>query len=381
MAKILVAGDFCLNARMSSMTSTDIEMTLCDIKSILQSVDYSLVNLECAVTNNKYTPITKCGPNLLNSSVILEVLSKLGFNAATLANNHIADFGHKAMLDTLKLLEEKGIDYVGGGKNLIDASKVLYKQISNKNVAFINCCEHEFTIATESTAGANPLNIPSVIRDILNAKQHADYVIVIVHGGPEHYNLPTPRMQDTYRFFIEMGADVVINHHQHCYSGYEQYLGGYIFYGIGNFCFDSDNKRASSWNKGYMVVLDINDEINVNLIPYTQCDFQVGVKILENKKEFFECIDGLSTIIMTPNLLHAEYIKFLDSKVAEYAWIYQLSHNRWLRKLNKLGLIPKKLAKEILPIFLTEERKLFIQSYFQCESHHEIMQYILQNKL
>ena len=28
-----------------------------------------------------------------------------------------------------------------------------------------------------------------------------------------------------YRFFIDASADAVINHHQHCYSGYEEYHG------------------------------------------------------------------------------------------------------------------------------------------------------------
>ena len=48
------------------------------------------------------------------------------------------------------------------------------------------------------------------------AKKKADFVLVIVHGGSEHFQLPTPRMQATYRFFVDAGADAVVNHHQHC---------------------------------------------------------------------------------------------------------------------------------------------------------------------
>lgn len=43
-------------------------------------------------------------------------------------------------------------------------------------------------------------------------------------------------MQEIYRFFVDIGADAVINHHQHCYSGYEVYKEKPIFYGLGNFC-------------------------------------------------------------------------------------------------------------------------------------------------
>ena len=42
-------------------------------------------------------------------------------------------------------------------------------------------------------------------------------------------------MKETYRFFVDCGADAVINHHQHCYSGYEYYKDKFICYGLGNF--------------------------------------------------------------------------------------------------------------------------------------------------
>jgi poly-gamma-glutamate synthesis protein (capsule biosynthesis protein) len=112
---------------------------------------------------------------------------------------------------------------VGGGTNLQEASKILYKKIDEKVLALINCCENEFSIATEVTAGSNPLNPIQQYYAIQEAKSKADYVLVIVHGGHELWQLPSPRMQETYRFFIDAGADAVVNHHQHCYSGYEIY--------------------------------------------------------------------------------------------------------------------------------------------------------------
>ena len=378
MAKILVAGDFCLNARMTSMMQQEVEEALQEIKPILQSVDYSLVNLECSVSNNHHLPISKCGPNLLNSSVILDAIKGLGFDAVTMANNHIADFGHEAMIDTLTLLEERGLDYVGAGKNIADASKVLYKQIDTKKIAFINCCEYEFTIATETIGGANPLNLPSIARDILAAKKCADYVIVIIHGGPEHYNLPTPRMQDTYRFFVEMGADVVINHHQHCYSGYEQYKGGYIVYGLGNFCFDSGKQGKSSWNEGYLAILDISEKIDVEFIPYVQCVENPGLMLLSDTKEFKENFENLSSIIKDPAKIQTKYSEFVNSKTEEYLYSFSLPQNRLMKRLKKMRLISSKFSSEVLPHFLTKERQLLFRSYFQCESHRDLMREILK---
>ena len=41
-----------------------------------------------------------------------------------------------------------------------------------------------------------------------------------------------------------VGADAVVNHHQHCYSGYEVYKDKPVFYGLGNLLFDHASKRS-----------------------------------------------------------------------------------------------------------------------------------------
>ena len=68
------------------------------------------------------------------------------------------------------------------------------------------------------------------------------------------------RMKELYHYFVDAGADVVINHHQHCYSGYEEYKGSPIFYGLGNFLFDNSDFRPQPWNEGYLVELDFSKD-------------------------------------------------------------------------------------------------------------------------
>lgn len=92
-------------------------------------------------------------------------------------------------------------------------------------------------------------------------------------------------MQETYRFFIDTGADAVVNHHQHCYSGYEIYHDKPICYGLGNFCFDEDGRRECFWNEGYLVKLDfVNENIDFELIPYTQCNETASVILVQDNK-------------------------------------------------------------------------------------------------
>ena len=117
--------------------------------------------------------------------------------------NHILDYGHEGLLKSIECCKDQGLDVVGVGDNLSEAERIIYLEKDGKKLAIINCCEHEFSIATESEAGANPLNPIRQYYAIQEAKKHADYVLVIVHGGHEHFQLPSPRMQETYRFFVD----------------------------------------------------------------------------------------------------------------------------------------------------------------------------------
>ena len=286
--KILIAGDYCPNNRVANLIENgDYEIIFSEIKEAIEEkgIDYSIVNFECPVVLSNAEPIDKIGPNLKCTSKAVDAIKYAGFNCVTLANNHILDYGVEGWKDTINVCSKAGLDIVGVGNDLTDSHRILYKQIGDKILAIINCCEHEFSVATESSAGANPLNPIQQYYDIQKARDNADYVLVVVHGGHEGYQLPSVRMVDTYRFFIDAGADIVVNHHQHCFSGYEVYKNKPIFYGIGNFCFERKNVVNDIWNYGYMVVLEfIEGQILFDYIPYKQCSEEPKVKIILKDK-------------------------------------------------------------------------------------------------
>lgn len=225
MVKILIAGDYAPRARVQQLIEQGkYSDVFSDVVPYTSSVDYAILNLEAPIVDKKGVQgIDKCGPHLSCTSKAIEAMKFAGFNMATLANNHFYDYGNSGVVDTLASCRENNIEVVGGGVNLEEASRTFYKDLKGVRFAFINCCEHEFSIATDKTGGSNPLNPIKQFYAIEEAKKNADRVIVIVHGGHEHYQLPSPRMKETYRFFVDAGADVVINHHQHCYSGYEAF--------------------------------------------------------------------------------------------------------------------------------------------------------------
>ena len=375
--KILIAGDFCDKYRVTDAIShRNFGLMFDDIVGVVSQADYSIVNFEFPIVNDSAIAIKKCGPNLSGQESSVEAIKYAGFKCCTLANNHILDYGEDSGLNTKAIIESKGLDTVGFGADSNDAATVLYKTIGGEMLAIINCCEHEFSVATKKSAGANALNPIKQYYKIKEAKEKADYVLVIVHGGHEMHQLPSPRMKDIYRFFIDSGADAVVNHHQHCFSGYEIYNQKPIFYGLGNFLFDAQSLRHSIWNNGFMVELTFTKNASPQyvLCPYTQCDETPSVQLLNEaqKLDFENEIDGLNVIIRDDKLLHEATGEYYMKCVSSEMGLLEPYASRVSKKLFSLGL---------LPCFVRGNKLTAILNHIDCESHRDKMIFALKRKL
>lgn len=368
--KVLVAGDYCPRGRVLDIIEKgDFETVFGEVKDIVSSSDYSIINFECPIVYGNPEPIMKSGPNLKCTPKGLDAIKWAGFKCVTLANNHIFDYGDSGVIDTLSECDKKGIDNVGCGRYIEEASAVLYKKVGEKKLAIVNCCEHEFSIATENSGGANPLNPIQQYYAIKEAKSNSDYVIVIVHGGHEHWQLPSPRMQEAYRFFVDTGADAVVNHHQHCFSGYEIYKAKPIFYGLGNFCFDGNRSRKELWHEGYMVMLSFGDNLEYELIPYNQCSQEPTVRILSTEI-YRDRIEALNAIISEKDVLSKETKNYYSMSSRRYGDIFEPCHNKlylWAR------------IRGWLPSLISKKRKLAAANYILCESHRDKLTFWLNN--
>lgn len=371
--KIVVAGDFCPCARVAiAFEEENYAMVLNEVQNLTAQADYSIVNFECPVVTSDAKPILKCGPNLRCSSNGVKALKFAGFDCVTLANNHFYDFGEEGVEETLSLLDSEGIEYVGGGRNIKDASRILYKHIKGQSIAIINCCEHEFSIATENTSGSNPLDPIQQYYAIKEAKSQVGKVLVIVHGGHEHWQLPSLRMIETYRFFIDSGADAVVNHHQHCFSGYEVYKGCPIFYGLGNFCFDNPDKRSGIWTEGYAVTIEFSGEnCGFELHPYRQCGEKPKVELL-SKDAYSDKLFELNDIITDSNKLEKEVRRYYNSIRQEISQALSPIGNRYYRAAISRGWAPS---------FVFTKRKLRIENITCCEAHRDKLQFFLNKRI
>ena len=362
--KFLIAGDYAPCGRVAKKVHQckfD-EVFPKELLDVIKSSDFSFVNFESPVIEDGYKPIPKCGPNLSCYPGAVEALKYAGFTGVTMANNHIMDYGIDGLKKSVECCRNQGLDVVGVGQNLKEATNILYLENCGSRIAVINCCEHEFNIATDTSAGANPLNPIAQYYTIKEAKKCSDYVLIIIHGGHEHYRYPSLRMQEIYRFFIDSGADAVVNHHQHCYSGYEVYNGKPIFYGLGNFCFDLDSiKVDSKWYYGYMVEIEFDAEVRFKIYPYKQCSELEKVELLP-LDSFKDEISSMNAIINDECLLRKVSEEYYMSSHEDMRNFMEPIPCRWILAAQR---------RHLLPSFILKKWLIKMYNVIFCEAHRD----------
>ncbi len=254
--KLVVCGDVSIVDSADLFASGNADAAFNDVADVMRAADRTIVNLETAVTD-KDTKIIKYGPNLKSPLGTGATLKKAGVTDCGLSNNHIFDYGKAGLYDTLSDLEKSGLNYTGIGENEADSRKNLVIEKDGLKIAVIAVCEHEYSYALPDRCGARPYDPYDTNDDIAEAKKIADFVVVTYHGGKEQCRYPSPRLLKACRSMVKHGADVVLCQHSHCVGCYEEFNGGHILYGQGNFHFiKKEFSVEDGWNDGLLVRLN-----------------------------------------------------------------------------------------------------------------------------
>jgi poly-gamma-glutamate synthesis protein (capsule biosynthesis protein) len=219
-----------------------------DLRPILRGVDLFLINLECALTHcteqwrgDPHKPyFFRADPGAV------QTLTAGRVDFASLANNHIGDFGTEGLVDTCAVLERAGIAHAGAGSDLATARAPAIFSARGHRVGIVAYADHPIAwAATEARPGLNYTPISTVARDfgviastIGVARAQSDLVIFSIHWGPNMRPRPTPRFRAFARRVIDAGADLFWGHSAHVVQGVEIWRGKPILYDTGDFVDD-----------------------------------------------------------------------------------------------------------------------------------------------
>ncbi|MDW7662644.1 MAG: CapA family protein [Bacillota bacterium] len=364
--QLLIAGDLVpTNSNQHLFAGNDAKSLLGrELLSLWSSSDVRIFNLEAPLTD-KLNPIAKCGPNLVAPENAIRGINALNPTLITLANNHILDQGTEGLESTQRILRENGIPYVGAGNNLGDASRPQILKRNGMVIGVYACAEHEFSIATEKNPGANPFDLLKSLEHIKKLKNQCDYVVVLHHGGKEHYRYPSPKLQVLCRSMVDNGADIVICQHSHCVGCFEEYRKSTIIYGQGNFIFDDFDSEL--WQTSLIISIEMTSDLRVDYVPIIKEDNVVRLAEGDQKNEILHKFYERSNEICHEGFVEQHYKKFAEDSIDSYLRNFW-GFGKWLSRIDR-WLLGGLLLKSIY----NEEKILTIQNHIECESHLELL--------
>ncbi|WP_321113137.1 CapA family protein [Halorussus salinisoli] len=301
---LFVAGDCFLPV------STDANQFIDNrLQERIRNADLAAVNFEAPVVPSDTDAIDKSGPALEMHPDAGERLAAAGFDLATLANNHVMDYGPPGLERTLDTCEAAGLQTVGVGQDADDArSPARFEPVPDVDVTVVNVCEREFNVAGPDSPGAAWDDCPEVTETIATAAESGDVVVVVAHGGVEYVPLPPPQRQERLRRFVDSGADVVVGHHPHVAQGWERYGNGLIVHSLGNFYFGTQTDSPST---SRALALDVSFEggeaVDVELFPTAVREGSVGYLPDPDGSELLRYVETASEVTRNHERLTAHW--------------------------------------------------------------------------
>jgi poly-gamma-glutamate capsule biosynthesis protein CapA/YwtB (metallophosphatase superfamily) len=189
---------------------------------------------------------------------------------------------------TIDLLRAKGIQTVGGGRNLAEARQPAIVECKGLRIAMLAYCSvlHEGYATGPDTPGIAPMrasarfepvdyqpgvpprvittpdeqDLADLVAEVRTAKERADAVVLSLHWGV-HF---VPRLIADYQRTVAQaaftaGADLILGHHAHVPKAIEVSGGKTCFYSLSNFIMSSSPKvtgGADEFQRNYGVPLD-----------------------------------------------------------------------------------------------------------------------------
>ena len=232
--------------------------------------DARIVNLETSVTRGE--DYLDKGINYRMSPENADCLTAAAIDCCVLANNHVLDWGHDGLRDTLATLQRLGIKTAGAGLDLAQASAPAILPIAGKGRVLV----FSFAVASSGTprgwaarpaaAGVNFLNDLSeatagrVCDQIGRAKRDADVVVVSLHWGPNWgYDIEPEQRRFAHTLIDRAGVSVIHGHSSHHAKAVELYRNRLILYGCGDFLNDYEGIEGYAEFRGDLPLMYFAD--------------------------------------------------------------------------------------------------------------------------
>jgi poly-gamma-glutamate capsule biosynthesis protein CapA/YwtB (metallophosphatase superfamily) len=232
------------------------------IGPLLGKSDLTVLNLESPLTDQPYYSPRDPRPTVYHDTKdyvfssdtsAVNALKQTGVDIVDIGNNHLYDLLETGVQSTISALDAGTMSHFGGGANETDAWAPAIITVKGQKIAFIGCTtidkpippatDHDITyVASDALkkGGAAACEESKLRSAVMQAKQDANIVVVMIHGGFEYVRTPSNNIIRLSMLAKNSGATLVINHHPHVIGGFSWEDQSLIAWSMGNFIFDQD---------------------------------------------------------------------------------------------------------------------------------------------
>jgi poly-gamma-glutamate synthesis protein (capsule biosynthesis protein) len=241
-ATLLFAGDTAETDRaLPVIEAHGVEYPFSLTVDLIRDADVAIVNHEAPITDGgREFPVYE-GYTYRAPARSAAALAWAGFDLVTLANNHAMDYGAEGLADTAANAARAGLAVMGAGQSGAEARRGAIITIGELRVGVLAFCENQLAMraylnlfAVRQKPGVAPLTRADLEADIARLRPQVDVLVVCLHIG-DNYQPPRARTIDWSRRAIDLGADLVVNHHPHYAHPVMLYRGRPILLSLGNY--------------------------------------------------------------------------------------------------------------------------------------------------
>ncbi|HEX9182978.1 MAG TPA: CapA family protein [Burkholderiales bacterium] len=209
-----------------------------------------IVNLETAVTLSEDAWPGK-GIHYRMHPRNAPCLAAAGVDCCVLANNHVLDWGHAGLAETLATLQRAGLRTAGAGRDAeAAAAPAAIEWAAGGRLLVFSCATPDCGVPPGWSAGPERPGVnlladlsrqscDAVARQVAAVRRPGDCVVVSIHwGGNWGYGVSREERAFAHRLIDAGAADVLHGHSSHHPRGMELYRGRAILYGCGDFIND-----------------------------------------------------------------------------------------------------------------------------------------------
>ena len=248
-ATLLAVGDVLIHSQVYDAAKNDkgydFKPMFQAVKPIIQSADIAVANQESMMGGEALGLSTY--PAFNSPFEIGDALKDAGFDVVTMANNHTLDHGIKAIENAIHYWDKIGMVHTGSFLSEKDRSIIRIVKKNNIKFAFLAYTYGTNGIPTPQNKDylVNRIDEKLMKKDIKEAHEQADVVVVALHFGQEYQTMPNTEQKKLVQSLANQGVDIIIGNHPHVLQPLTYVKGKsghqtFVAYSLGNFISGQD---------------------------------------------------------------------------------------------------------------------------------------------